>query len=105
MECLRELLKTNLRQNLNVCVQIATKYSEQLGPSNLIHLFEEFQTEEGLYYYLGSVVNFTQDSEVHFKYIQAAVKTGQFREVERICRESNAYDAERIKNYLMVSRH
>ncbi|KAI8057181.1 hypothetical protein BDF22DRAFT_669946 [Syncephalis plumigaleata] len=101
MECLRELLKANLRQNLNVCVQVATKYSEQLGPSNLIHLFEEFQTEEGLYYYLGSVVNFTQDSEVHFKYIQAAVKTNQLREVERICRESNAYDAERIKNYLM----
>jgi clathrin heavy chain len=100
MECLREMLRSDLRQNLNISVQVATKYSEQLGPGNLIRLFEEFQTEEGLYYYLGSVVNFTQDPEVHFKYIQAAVRTGQMREVERICRESNAYDPERIKNFL-----
>ncbi|CAF87487.1 unnamed protein product, partial [Tetraodon nigroviridis] len=31
----------------------------------------------GLFYFLGSIVNFSQDPEVHFKYIQAACKTGQ----------------------------
>lgn len=58
----------------------------------------------GLFYFLGSIVNFSQDPEVHFKYIQAACKTGQIKEVERICRESNCYDPERVKNFLKVRR-
>lgn len=57
----------------------------------------------GLFYFLGSIVNFSQDPEVHFKYIQAACKTGQIKEVERICRESNCYDPERVKNFLKVT--
>ena len=59
----------------------------------------------GLFYFLGSIVNFSQDSDVHFKYIQAACKTGQIKEVERICRESNCYDPERVKNFLKVKIH
>lgn len=58
----------------------------------------------GLFYFLGSIVNFSQDPEVHFKYIQAACKTGQIKEVERICRESNCYDPERVKNFLKVCK-
>lgn len=52
---------------------------------------------------MGSIVNFSQDPDVHFKYIQAACKTGQIKEVERICRESNCYNPERVKNFLKVS--
>jgi len=47
-------------------------------------------------------VNYSQDPEVHFKYIQAACRTGQFKEVERIVRDSNCYDPERVKNFLKV---
>lgn len=57
----------------------------------------------GLFYFLGSIVNFSQDPDVHFKYIQAACKTGQIKEVERICRESNCYNAEHVKNFLKAS--
>lgn len=57
----------------------------------------------GLFYFLGSIVNFSQDPDVHFKYIQAACKTGQIKEVERICRESNCYNPERVKNFLKVN--
>lgn len=56
----------------------------------------------GMYYYLGSIVNVSQDPLVHFKYIQAACRTGNIREAERICRESNYYDAEKVKNFLKV---
>lgn len=83
LECIREMLKANMRQNLQICVQIAIKYSEQLTPHALIELFESFKSFEGLYYYLGSIVNFSQDPDVHFKYIQAACKTGQVS--ERVC--------------------
>lgn len=58
----------------------------------------------GLYYYLGSTVNLSQDPEVHFKYIQAATRTGQFGEVERICRESNFYNPEKVKNFLKEAK-
>ena len=57
-----------------------------------------------MYYYLGSVVNLSTDSEVHFKYIQAATRTGQIREVERICRESNHYNPEKVKNFLKEAK-
>lgn len=98
------MLTNNMRQNLQIVVQIAAKYSEQLGPSTLIQLFESFNTFEGLYYYLGSVVNYSTDPEVHFKYIQAAVRSGQLKEVERIARESKYYDPEKVKNFLKEAK-
>nr|CAG4644043.1 EOG090X07W1 [Lepidurus arcticus] len=104
VECLRAMLTANIRQNLQVCVQIATKYHEQLTTQALIDLFESFKSFEGLFYFLGSIVNFSQDPEVHFKYIQAACKTGQIKEVERICRESHCYNPERVKNFLKEAK-
>ncbi|XP_077996054.1 clathrin heavy chain 1 isoform X2 [Glandiceps talaboti] len=104
LECLKAMLQANIRQNLQICVQVATKYHEQLNTSSLIELFESFKSFEGLFYFLGSIVNFSQDADVHFKYIQAACKTGQIKEVERICRESNCYDPERVKNFLKEAK-
>merc|ERR1712106_1045659 len=92
------------RQNLQVCVQVATKYHEQLTTNSLIDMFEQFKSFEGQFYFLGSIVNFSQEPEVHFKYIQAACKTGQIKEVERICRESNCYAPERVKNFLKEAK-
>ena len=124
LECLKAMLQANIRQNLQVCVQVATKYHEQLTTNSLIDLFESFKSFEGLFYFLGSIVNFSQDPEVrrrlldlfnaricftdllqvHFKYIEAACKTGQIKEVERICRESNCYAPERVKNFLKEAK-
>lgn len=102
MECLKAMLTNNIRQNLQICVQVATKYHEQLGTTQLIELFESFKSFEGrprqenenevtlyvleksqmvkgnflflgLFYFLGSIVNFSQDAEVHFKYIQVCL--------------------------------
>lgn len=104
LECLKGMLTANLRQNLQICVQVASKYHEQLGTTKLIELFESFKSFEGLFYFLGSIVNFSQEAEVHFRYIQAACKTGQIKEVERICRESSCYDPERVKNFLKEAK-
>ncbi|KAG7563044.1 hypothetical protein FFLO_01476 [Filobasidium floriforme] len=104
LACMNEMLRVNMRQNLQVVVQIATKYSDLLGPVKLIEMFEQYKTFDGLYYYLGSVVNLSEDPEVNFKYIQAATRTGQIREVERICRESNHYNPEKVKNFLKEAK-
>ena len=41
------MLQANIRQNLQVVVQIATKYHEQIGTAKLIELFESFKSYEG----------------------------------------------------------
>lgn len=47
LECFNEMLKVNIRQNLQVVVQAATKYSDLVGPVRLIEMFEKFKTAEG----------------------------------------------------------
>lgn len=104
LEILKEMLSRNIRQNLNIVVQIATKYSDPLGPEALIHLFEDFKTFEGLFYYLGAIVNFSQLPLVHIKYIEAAARMQQFKEVERVCRDSTVYEPEAVKKFLMEAK-
>lgn len=47
MACMHEMLRVNIRQNLQVVVQIATKYSDILGAVKLIEMFESFKSFEG----------------------------------------------------------
>jgi clathrin heavy chain len=104
LDCLKSMLQVNIRQNLQIVVQISIKYHELLTTHSLIEMFESFKSFEGLFYFLGAIVNFSQEPEVHFKYIQAACKTGQIKEVERVCRESNFYEPERVKIFLKEAK-
>ncbi|XWS29035.1 hypothetical protein CRYUN_Cryun25bG0122100 [Craigia yunnanensis] len=104
LECMKDLLMVNLRGNLQIIVQTAKEYCEQLGVDACIKLFEQFKSYEGLYFFLGSYLSSSEDPDIHFKYIEAAAKTGQIKEVERVTRESNFYDAEKTKNFLMETK-
>lgn len=44
----QELLKRNLRQNLQLVVAAAKQYSAQIGTDKLINLFDTFKTPEGV---------------------------------------------------------
>lgn len=96
---LQEMLDSNTAQNLPIVVQIAIKYLDKLASAKLIELFESHKAFEGLYGYLGAIVNTSQDPEVIFKYIEAGCKTGQIKEVERICSENKHYNPEKVKNF------
>lgn len=98
--CLKELLSNNMQQNLQVVIQVATKYSDLIGPLTLIKIFEEYKCTEGEYYYLSSIVNLTQDPDVVLKYIQTAAKMNQTKEIERVVRDNNVYNGEKVKNFL-----
>ncbi|KAG2734205.1 hypothetical protein G9P44_002211 [Scheffersomyces stipitis] len=98
--CLKELLGSNMQQNLQVVIQVATKYSDLIGPLTLIKIFEDYKCTEGEYYYLSSIVNLTQEPDVVFKYIQAAAKMNQTKEIERVVRDNNVYNGEKVKNFL-----
>eukprot|EP00958_Prasinococcus_capsulatus_P003761 scaffold346_cov387-Prasinococcus_capsulatus_cf.AAC.4 len=103
LECMKELL-LNVRQNLQLVVQIAKEYTEQLSAEAIIKLLEDAKTPEGLFFYLGSYLTYTEDPDIHFKYIEAAAKTGQIKEVERVTRESNFYNPEQTKQFLMEAK-
>ncbi|KAF2142154.1 uncharacterized protein K452DRAFT_318450 [Aplosporella prunicola CBS 121167] len=104
IDCLDEMLKVNIRQNLQAVIRIAQKYSDLLGPTRIIDLLEKYRTAEGLFFYLGGIVNLSEDKDVVFKYVEAATTMGQLNEVERICRENNFYDPEKVKNFLKEAR-
>lgn len=60
LECLKAMLQSNMRQNLQACIQIAVKYHEHLTTQALIEIFESFKSYDGLFYFLGSIVNVSQ---------------------------------------------
>lgn len=100
LACLKTLLDNNLQANIQIVVQVATKFSDLIGSAVLIKLFEEYKATEGLYYYLASLVNLTEDKDVVYKYIEAAAKMNQYKEIERIVKDNTIYDPERVKNFL-----
>lgn len=104
LDCLKELLVSNMQQNLQLVVNIAKEYTEQLTAAKIIELLEAHNSYHGLYFYLGSRIAFSEDPEEHYKYIEAAARTGQIKEVERVTRESNFYPPDRVKGFLMEAK-
>ena len=101
LDCLRDLLRFNPAQNIRLVVEVAKKWSDYLTADALIALFEEFKAWNGIYYYLGAFVNFTENSDLIFKYIEAAIKLDQLKEVERVARDNLHYDPLQLKEYLL----
>lgn len=97
--CLSDLLAHH-EQHFSVIVQVAIKYTDALGTDTLIEMFLDKNLYEMLFAYLGAIVAFTRDPEVHFRYIEAALKVGNNDEVERMTRESPCYDPERTKTLI-----
>jgi clathrin heavy chain len=113
MDCLRMLLQNrgsiplvhlaNAQQTTlpQLVAQVASKYTEHMTSEALIKLFEEEKCYDGLYFYLGQIVNFSKEASVHNMYIEAATKVGDMNEVERIVSQSKFFDPERIRDHLM----
>lgn len=101
LEILTDMLRSS-SQNLQAVVAVAIKFHTQIGTSRLIEMFEKFSSYEGIFYFLGSILAFSTDPEVHFKYIEAAAKLNHTQEVERVCRESKCYEPVRVKDFLKV---
>eukprot|EP00742_Colponemidia_sp_Colp-10_P010839 GILJ01011954.1.p1 GENE.GILJ01011954.1~~GILJ01011954.1.p1 ORF type:complete len:1482 (-),score=281.89 GILJ01011954.1:202-4647(-) len=101
--CLHDLLEHHER-HFNAIVQVAIKYSEGLHPDRLINMLLEKNLYDMMFAYLGAIVPYTRDPEVHFRYIEAAMEVGNIEEVERMTRESPCYDAERTKGLVKSKR-
>merc|ERR1719428_2099656 len=103
LECLYDLLRQN-RQNLQLVVQAAIKYHEQIGAVKLVEMFESLGSQEGIFYFLGAILSASTDPAVHFKYIQGASRCGNMQEVERVCRESTCYNPAEVKEFLKEAK-
>ena len=61
---------------------------------------ETLGSNEGMLFYLASVLPHTDDPEIYFKYIEACTRIGNYKEVERVIRETNFYDPIKVKDFL-----
>ena len=49
-----------MQQNLQLVVQVAKEYTEQLTAAKIIELLESHKSYHGLYFYLGSYIAFSE---------------------------------------------
>lgn len=106
MEVLKEILTSNPRGNIRLCVSIAAKYTDAMGgPEKVIPVFDAVKAvPDALYYYLAAVVGISDSAEVHNRFIEISVRLGQFNDADQVTRQSTHYDPERIKNFLKEFR-
>jgi clathrin heavy chain len=57
--CVHGLLLCVVQANLQLVVNIAKEYTEQLGADKIIAMLESYNSYPGLYLYLGSRIAFT----------------------------------------------
>jgi len=98
-----DMLKSN-RQNVQLVAKIAVKYANKIDTKKSIEVLESFGTNEGMLYYLANVLPHTEDPDIYFKYIEACARLGNYKEVERVIRETSNYDAEKVKDFLKESK-
>jgi len=98
LACLKQLAKN--KANLTLCVEICKKCATVLDPKAMIAVLEDSNMVEGVYLFLQGVVTSIPDKDIVFRFIQSAVKMQQFKDVERVVRESKSYDPKQVKEFL-----
>jgi clathrin heavy chain len=99
LACMYDLLKSN-RQNVSIVAEIAVKYASKINTKKSIEVLESFGSNEGLLFFLANVLPHTEDPDIYFKYIEACARLGNYKEVERVIRETNYYDPIKVKDFL-----
>jgi len=99
LQCMYDLLKSN-RQNVILVAEIAVKYASKINTKKSIEVLESFGSNEGLLVYLANVLPHTDDPDIYFKYIEACARLGNYKEVERVIRETTFYDPVKVKDFL-----
>lgn len=101
LACMQEMLRFN-RQNLQIVVNVAVQNLSKLSAGNIVKMLESVGSFDGIFFFLGTVINSTTDKEVHHKYIEAAAKCGQLRSIEEVIRgKRDCYDPIKVKNILL----
>ena len=103
LQCMYDMLKSN-RQNVQIVAKVAVKYVAKIDTKKSIEVLESFGTNEGLLYFLANVLPHTEDPDIYFKYIESCSRLGNYREVERVIRETSNYDPVKVKDFLKEAK-
>jgi len=60
LACMQEMLRFN-RQNLQIVVNISVTNLAKLGAGNIVKMFESVGSFDGIFFFLGTVINSTTD--------------------------------------------
>ena len=60
----------------------------QLSSAKIIEMFEGYSCYHGLYFYIGGRIAFSEDPNEHYKFIEAAARTGAPRGARRLSEHS-----------------
>eukprot|EP00708_Paratrimastix_pyriformis_P001962 GAFH01000699.1.p2 GENE.GAFH01000699.1~~GAFH01000699.1.p2 ORF type:complete len:1143 (-),score=619.02 GAFH01000699.1:265-3693(-) len=104
LECMKTLLKN--RANMTLCIEIAKKFTQKFGPRPLAELFESFKMFDGLYLFLSSIVAALtlDEKDLVLKFIQAAAKIQQYKEIERVVRDLANFEPREVKDFLKEAK-
>ena len=83
-----------------LCDESKTMVAKVDEKTAMIALFGKNTCVDRLFLYLNAILATVTDPDVIFKYIEVATKCSQFKEVERVTRES-IYDPAKVKDFLM----
>lgn len=94
-------MQHNRRANVNIVVQVAIHNYEKLDISNIIKIFEGVSDFQGIFLFLNQIIQYTEDKDIYFKYIQAAAKCGRTQEIEDVIKGTEFYDPVQIKDFFI----
>lgn len=97
---LRTLMAQDAGRYVQLVITTGVKLADRVAPSFIMEIFESMGNDEGMFIFTGALLPTSSDPSVHFAYIKAATRTGRYRDVERVCKESSRYDAGAVWTFL-----
>lgn len=100
VKALRTLMAQDASRFVQLTITVGVKLVDKITPSFIMEIFSSMGNEEGMFIFTGALLPSSSDPAVHLAYIKAATRTGKYRDVERICKESSRYDPQAVWAFL-----
>lgn len=97
---LRGLLELDTGRFLGLVTKVAVKTADRVKPLAVIELYLERELQDALFLYLQAVIASVQEPAVYMAFLQTAVRTGHFKELEKVCREGAGFEPNAAIAYL-----
>ncbi|PJF16663.1 Clathrin heavy chain [Paramicrosporidium saccamoebae] len=97
---LRTLMAQDPAKFVQLVITTGVKLASKVSPAFLMEIFEDAGNYDGLFVFTGALLATCKDAKVHFAYIKSAARTGHYKELEKVCKESSSYDPETVWTFL-----
>ena len=100
---LTEFLKYN--RNIKLAIEVAHAVYQKVGVKELVDVFESVNAYDGIFFFLGPLLDKSKDAKIYHKYIEACVKCGNLGEAEKVIQNCvGAYDPEKVLDLLISAK-